>query len=194
MANCLLTSSGSFLHTDSRGWQTMVAESPLALSPQPLGPWMNSGKVHERARAVNSNVSVLNHTLVTLPFFVSVPGGREGGYSRDFSVDLLWLGRSSYPALCSYRLPLFDCDTHRYPRGSQCWVFCSGGSFFESGILMKRSAGKLWMASPSSTPSWISRNVCPSQVPSHCTAREGGPGGTVGHLEIDRMGQMRTGS
>uniref|UniRef100_A0ABK0M2E2 Maestro heat-like repeat family member 7 n=1 Tax=Rattus norvegicus TaxID=10116 RepID=A0ABK0M2E2_RAT len=38
---------------------------------EPLGPWMNSGKVHERARAVNSNVSVLNYTLVTLPFFVS---------------------------------------------------------------------------------------------------------------------------
>uniref|UniRef100_A0A8C6RYB5 Maestro heat-like repeat family member 7 n=1 Tax=Nannospalax galili TaxID=1026970 RepID=A0A8C6RYB5_NANGA len=36
-----------------------------------LGPWMNSGKAHERARAVNSNVSVLNHTLVNLPFFVS---------------------------------------------------------------------------------------------------------------------------
>lgn len=35
---------------------------------------MNSGKAHERARAVNSNVSVLNHTLVTLPFLVSVPG------------------------------------------------------------------------------------------------------------------------
>ncbi|KAL6038835.1 hypothetical protein STEG23_027005 [Scotinomys teguina] len=38
---------------------------------EPLGPWMNSGKAHERARAVNSNVSVLNHTLVTLPFFMS---------------------------------------------------------------------------------------------------------------------------
>ncbi|XP_032152773.1 maestro heat-like repeat-containing protein family member 7 isoform X2 [Sapajus apella] len=37
---------------------------------EPLGPWMNSGKAHERARAVNSNVSVLNHMLVTLPFFV----------------------------------------------------------------------------------------------------------------------------
>lgn len=78
MANCLLTSSGSFLQiaglpTDSTSWQTMVAVSPL--SPQPLGPWMNSGKVHERARAVSSNVSVLNHTLVTLPFFVSVPAG-----------------------------------------------------------------------------------------------------------------------
>ncbi|XP_077635929.1 maestro heat-like repeat-containing protein family member 7 isoform X1 [Crocuta crocuta] len=40
---------------------------------EPLGPWMNSGKAHERARAVNSNVSVLNHTLLTLPFFMS-PG------------------------------------------------------------------------------------------------------------------------
>ncbi|XP_008581447.1 PREDICTED: maestro heat-like repeat-containing protein family member 7 isoform X2 [Galeopterus variegatus] len=38
---------------------------------EPLGPWMNSGKAHERARAVNSNVSVLNHTLLTLPFFMS---------------------------------------------------------------------------------------------------------------------------
>uniref|UniRef100_A0A2K6USV8 Maestro heat like repeat family member 7 n=1 Tax=Saimiri boliviensis boliviensis TaxID=39432 RepID=A0A2K6USV8_SAIBB len=37
---------------------------------EPLGPWMNSGKAHERARAVNSNVSVLNHMLLTLPFFV----------------------------------------------------------------------------------------------------------------------------
>ncbi|ERE83025.1 HEAT repeat-containing protein 8 [Cricetulus griseus] len=37
---------------------------------EPLGPWMNSGKSHERARAVNSNISVLNYTLVTLPFFV----------------------------------------------------------------------------------------------------------------------------
>uniref|UniRef100_A0A2K5JCK2 Maestro heat like repeat family member 7 n=1 Tax=Colobus angolensis palliatus TaxID=336983 RepID=A0A2K5JCK2_COLAP len=35
-----------------------------------LGPWMNSGKAHERARAVNSNVSVLNHVLLTLPFFM----------------------------------------------------------------------------------------------------------------------------
>uniref|UniRef100_A0A2K5D4V8 Maestro heat like repeat family member 7 n=1 Tax=Aotus nancymaae TaxID=37293 RepID=A0A2K5D4V8_AOTNA len=35
-----------------------------------LGPWMNSGKAHERAWAVNSNVSVLNHMLLTLPFFV----------------------------------------------------------------------------------------------------------------------------
>ncbi|XP_054342377.1 maestro heat-like repeat-containing protein family member 7 isoform X21 [Pongo pygmaeus] len=35
-----------------------------------LGPWMNSGKAHERARAVNSNVSVLNHMLLTLPFFM----------------------------------------------------------------------------------------------------------------------------
>ncbi|XP_047579863.1 maestro heat-like repeat-containing protein family member 7 isoform X1 [Lutra lutra] len=38
---------------------------------EPLGPWMNSGKAHERARAVNSNVSVLNHMLLTLPFFMS---------------------------------------------------------------------------------------------------------------------------
>ncbi|XP_004400423.1 PREDICTED: maestro heat-like repeat-containing protein family member 7 isoform X2 [Odobenus rosmarus divergens] len=38
---------------------------------EPLGPWMNSGKAHERARAVNSNVSVLNHTLLTLPFFMT---------------------------------------------------------------------------------------------------------------------------
>ncbi|XP_033082140.1 maestro heat-like repeat-containing protein family member 7 isoform X5 [Trachypithecus francoisi] len=35
-----------------------------------LGPWMNSGKAHERARAVKSNVSVLNHVLLTLPFFM----------------------------------------------------------------------------------------------------------------------------
>ena len=39
---------------------------------------MNSGKAHERARAVKSNVSVLNHTLLTLPFFVSGPGRGEG--------------------------------------------------------------------------------------------------------------------
>ncbi|XP_054428442.1 maestro heat-like repeat-containing protein family member 7 [Pteronotus mesoamericanus] len=38
---------------------------------EPLGPWMNSGKAHERARAVNSNVSVLNHMLLTLPFLMS---------------------------------------------------------------------------------------------------------------------------
>ncbi|XP_077005652.1 maestro heat-like repeat-containing protein family member 7 isoform X2 [Tamandua tetradactyla] len=38
---------------------------------EPLGPWMNSGKAHERARAVNSNVSLLNHTLLTLPAFMS---------------------------------------------------------------------------------------------------------------------------
>ncbi|XP_026964223.1 maestro heat-like repeat-containing protein family member 7 [Sagmatias obliquidens] len=38
---------------------------------EPLGPWMNSGKAHERARAVKSNVSVLNHMLRTLPFFMS---------------------------------------------------------------------------------------------------------------------------
>ncbi|XP_032695684.1 maestro heat-like repeat-containing protein family member 7 isoform X1 [Lontra canadensis] len=37
---------------------------------EPLGPWMNSGKAHERARAVNSHVSVLNHMLLTLPFFM----------------------------------------------------------------------------------------------------------------------------
>uniref|UniRef100_G3T2D3 Maestro heat like repeat family member 7 n=1 Tax=Loxodonta africana TaxID=9785 RepID=G3T2D3_LOXAF len=41
---------------------------------EPLGPWMNSGKAHERARAVNSNVSVLNHTLLTLPFFFPALG------------------------------------------------------------------------------------------------------------------------
>ncbi|KAM5264962.1 LOW QUALITY PROTEIN: maestro heat-like repeat-containing protein family member 7 [Hipposideros larvatus] len=40
---------------------------------QSLGPWMNSGKAHERARAVKSNVSVLNHTLLTLTLFMS-PG------------------------------------------------------------------------------------------------------------------------
>ncbi|KAM5248585.1 maestro heat-like repeat-containing protein family member 7 [Ctenodactylus gundi] len=38
---------------------------------EPLGPWMNSGKAHERARAVNSNVSVLSHTLRTMPFYTS---------------------------------------------------------------------------------------------------------------------------
>ncbi|XP_023558414.1 maestro heat-like repeat-containing protein family member 7 isoform X2 [Octodon degus] len=38
---------------------------------EPLGPWMNSGKAHERARAVNSNVSLLNHTLLSLPFYMS---------------------------------------------------------------------------------------------------------------------------
>ncbi|KAM8790428.1 maestro heat-like repeat-containing protein family member 7 [Rhynchonycteris naso] len=38
---------------------------------EPLGPWMNSGKAHERARAVKSNVSVLNHMLLTLPSFMS---------------------------------------------------------------------------------------------------------------------------
>nr|XP_003464105.1 maestro heat-like repeat-containing protein family member 7 [Cavia porcellus] len=38
---------------------------------EPLAPWMNSGKAHERARAVNSNVSLLNHTLLSLPFYVS---------------------------------------------------------------------------------------------------------------------------
>ncbi|XP_010608686.1 maestro heat-like repeat-containing protein family member 7 isoform X1 [Fukomys damarensis] len=38
---------------------------------EPLGPWMNSGKAHERARAVNSNISLLNHTLLSLPFYMS---------------------------------------------------------------------------------------------------------------------------
>ncbi|KAM4872077.1 maestro heat-like repeat-containing protein family member 7 isoform 2-T4 [Thomomys bottae] len=46
-------------------------KSILEVQGRPLGPWMNSGKAHERARAVNSNVSVLNHTLLTLPFFMS---------------------------------------------------------------------------------------------------------------------------
>ncbi|XP_016060014.1 PREDICTED: maestro heat-like repeat-containing protein family member 7 isoform X2 [Miniopterus natalensis] len=47
--------------------------TPSGLSSilEPLGPWMNSGKAHERARAVKSNVSLLNHTLLTLPFFMS---------------------------------------------------------------------------------------------------------------------------
>lgn len=79
MANCLLILENSCrllaYPLGSRGWHPMAAESLTPLPPQPLGPWMNSGKAHERARAVNSNVSVLNHTLVTLPFFVSVPGG-----------------------------------------------------------------------------------------------------------------------
>ncbi|XP_011368815.1 maestro heat-like repeat-containing protein family member 7 [Pteropus vampyrus] len=38
---------------------------------EPLGPWMNSEKAHERARAVKSNVSLLNHMLLSLPFFMS---------------------------------------------------------------------------------------------------------------------------
>ncbi|KAF4021761.1 hypothetical protein G4228_013772 [Cervus hanglu yarkandensis] len=38
---------------------------------EPLGPWMNSGKAYERARAVKSNVSVLNHALQTPPFLMS---------------------------------------------------------------------------------------------------------------------------
>ncbi|XP_015975872.2 maestro heat-like repeat-containing protein family member 7 isoform X5 [Rousettus aegyptiacus] len=38
---------------------------------EPLGPWMNSEKAHERARAVKSNVSLLNHMLLSLPFFIS---------------------------------------------------------------------------------------------------------------------------
>ncbi|XP_060062244.1 maestro heat-like repeat-containing protein family member 7 isoform X2 [Erinaceus europaeus] len=53
----------------------LFAEDPtptgLKTILEPLGPWMNSGKVHERRRAVNSNVSVLNHTLLTLPLFMS---------------------------------------------------------------------------------------------------------------------------
>ncbi|XP_019598418.2 maestro heat-like repeat-containing protein family member 7 [Rhinolophus sinicus] len=54
---------------------TLFVEDPtpagLKSILEPLGPWMNSGKAHERARAVKSNVSVLNHTLLTLPFFMS---------------------------------------------------------------------------------------------------------------------------
>uniref|UniRef100_A0A8C6DL99 Maestro heat like repeat family member 7 n=1 Tax=Moschus moschiferus TaxID=68415 RepID=A0A8C6DL99_MOSMO len=38
---------------------------------EPLGPWMNSGKAHERARAVKSNVSVLNQALLSPPFLMS---------------------------------------------------------------------------------------------------------------------------
>ncbi|XP_057601640.1 maestro heat-like repeat-containing protein family member 7 [Hippopotamus amphibius kiboko] len=38
---------------------------------EPLGPWMNSGKAHERARAVKCNVSVLKHMLLTLPCSMS---------------------------------------------------------------------------------------------------------------------------
>ncbi|XP_007944158.2 maestro heat-like repeat-containing protein family member 7 [Orycteropus afer afer] len=38
---------------------------------EPLGPWMNSGKAHERARAVNTTVSLLNHTVLIPPFFMS---------------------------------------------------------------------------------------------------------------------------
>ncbi|KAI4590917.1 hypothetical protein MJG53_001966 [Ovis ammon polii x Ovis aries] len=38
---------------------------------EPLGPWMNSGKAHERARAVKISVSVLNHALLTPPFLMS---------------------------------------------------------------------------------------------------------------------------
>ncbi|XP_021114352.1 maestro heat-like repeat-containing protein family member 7 [Heterocephalus glaber] len=38
---------------------------------EPLGPWMNSGKDHERARAVHSSVSLLNHMLLSLPFYMS---------------------------------------------------------------------------------------------------------------------------
>lgn len=79
MANCLLT-FGGFLQTIGlpTGQQGLASNGSrvFPLSPQPLGPWMNSGKSHERARAVNSNISVLNYTLVTLPFFVSFPEGR----------------------------------------------------------------------------------------------------------------------
>ncbi|XP_049631428.1 maestro heat-like repeat-containing protein family member 7 [Suncus etruscus] len=41
---------------------------------EPLGPWMSSGKVHERRRAVHSTVSLLNHMLLTLPFFFPCVG------------------------------------------------------------------------------------------------------------------------
>ncbi|XP_036613129.1 maestro heat-like repeat-containing protein family member 7 [Trichosurus vulpecula] len=37
----------------------------------PLGPWMTSAKAHERARAVNSNVFLLNCTLQTQLFFTN---------------------------------------------------------------------------------------------------------------------------
>ncbi|EPY84594.1 HEAT repeat-containing protein 8, partial [Camelus ferus] len=54
---------------------TLFVEDPtpagLKSILEPLGPWMNSGKAHERARAVKSCVSVLNHALLTLPFFMS---------------------------------------------------------------------------------------------------------------------------
>nr|XP_010950042.1 maestro heat-like repeat-containing protein family member 7 isoform X1 [Camelus bactrianus] len=54
---------------------TLFVEDPtpagLKSILEPLGPWMNSGKAHERARAVKSCVSVLNHVLLTLPFFMS---------------------------------------------------------------------------------------------------------------------------
>ncbi|XP_007480595.1 maestro heat-like repeat-containing protein family member 7 isoform X1 [Monodelphis domestica] len=38
---------------------------------KPLGPWITSAKAHERARAVNNNVSLLNCTLQTQSFFTS---------------------------------------------------------------------------------------------------------------------------
>lgn len=44
---------------------------------------MNSGKAHERARAVKSNVSVLNHALLTPPFLVSGSGSGEGRTARE---------------------------------------------------------------------------------------------------------------
>ncbi|XP_044530732.1 maestro heat-like repeat-containing protein family member 7 [Gracilinanus agilis] len=40
---------------------------------EPLGPWITSAKAHERARAVNNNVSLLNCTLQTQSFF-TIPG------------------------------------------------------------------------------------------------------------------------
>ncbi|XP_072505669.1 maestro heat-like repeat-containing protein family member 7 isoform X3 [Notamacropus eugenii] len=43
----------------------------LANLLEPLGPWMTSAKAHERARAVNSNVFLLNCTLQTPLFFTS---------------------------------------------------------------------------------------------------------------------------
>uniref|UniRef100_A0A4X2KC16 Maestro heat like repeat family member 7 n=1 Tax=Vombatus ursinus TaxID=29139 RepID=A0A4X2KC16_VOMUR len=47
--------------------------SPAGLTSllEPLGPWMTSAKAHERARAVNSNVFLLNCTLQTQLFFTS---------------------------------------------------------------------------------------------------------------------------
>nr|XP_020832577.1 maestro heat-like repeat-containing protein family member 7 isoform X1 [Phascolarctos cinereus] len=47
--------------------------SPAGLSSllEPLGPWMTSAKAHERARAVNSNVFLLNLALQTQLFFTS---------------------------------------------------------------------------------------------------------------------------
>ncbi|XP_074077454.1 maestro heat-like repeat-containing protein family member 7 [Macrotis lagotis] len=47
--------------------------SPDGLSSllESLGSWMTSAKAHERARAVNSNVFLLNCTLQTQPFFTN---------------------------------------------------------------------------------------------------------------------------